>query len=205
LSKRVIERDALDRDFIARHCTASNPCADALSAASWADIEAASGLTRADIEDAARIYIDSKATIFCWGMGITQHRRSVATIQMLMNVLLLRGNVGKPGAGPCPVRGHSNVQGDRTMGIYEKPSTAFLDRLGAEFGFAPPRANGFDTIARDRSDARRARHGCSSRWAAISRRPRPIRSSPPRCALRADRAGQRPSSIARIWCMAARP
>jgi molybdopterin-dependent oxidoreductase alpha subunit len=147
IAKRVIERDALDRDFLARHCLGFESLRDALSAASWADIEADSGLARADIEDAARIYIDSKASIFCWGMGITQHRRSVATIQMLMNVLLLRGNVGKPGAGPCPVRGHSNVQGDRTMGIYEKPSSAFLDRLGAEFGFAPPRANGFDVVA----------------------------------------------------------
>ncbi len=79
-------------------------------------------------------------------MGLTQHRRSVATLQMLMDVLLMRGNIGKPGSGPCPVRGHSNVQGDRTMGIYETPSPAFLDRLGAEFGFSPPREAGFDTI-----------------------------------------------------------
>jgi len=147
LAKIVLERDAVDRDFIAQHCIGFDALRDTVFAANWADIEADSGLSRADIDDAARIYIDSAATIFCWGMGITQHRRSVATIQMLMNLLLLRGNVGKPGAGPCPVRGHSNVQGDRTMGIYEKPSEAFLDRLGAECGFAPPRAHGFDVVA----------------------------------------------------------
>ena len=79
-------------------------------------------------------------------MGITQHRHSVATIQMIVNLLLLRGNLGRPGAGACPVRGHSNVQGDRTMGIHEKPPAAVLDRLGEVFGFEPPRAPGLDTV-----------------------------------------------------------
>jgi molybdopterin-dependent oxidoreductase alpha subunit len=147
MARVVLERDAVDHDFVARHCLDYEALRDAVLAADWADIEVDSGLSRADIEDAARIYIDSAATIFCWGMGITQHRRSVATIQMLMNLLLLRGNIGKPGAGPCPVRGHSNVQGDRTMGIYEKPSAAFLDRLGAEFGFDAPRRHGFDVVS----------------------------------------------------------
>ena len=147
MARVVLERDALDHDFIARHCLGLDALRGLVLAADWADIEADSGLGRAEIEDAAQIYIDSSATIFCWGMGITQHRRSVATIQMLMNLLLLRGNIGKPGAGPCPVRGHSNVQGDRTMGIDEKPSAAFLDRLGAEFGFDPPRRPGFDVVA----------------------------------------------------------
>ena len=145
--KLLIEADAIDHDFVATHTRGFDALADSVRAASWADIEAESGLHRADIEEAAQIYRDSKATIFCWGMGITQHVRSVATIQMLMNLLLLGGNIGKPGAGPCPVRGHSNVQGDRTMGIYEKMSDVFLDRLAAEFAFTPPRAHGHDAVA----------------------------------------------------------
>ncbi|KQY54663.1 FdhF/YdeP family oxidoreductase [Lysobacter sp. Root494] len=147
MAKVVVERDAIDRDFIATHTQGFDAFAASLRATRWEDLERESGLARAQLEDAARIYIDSNATILCWGMGITQHHRSVATIQMLGNLLLLRGNVGRRGAGPCPVRGHSNVQGDRTMGVYEQPSDAFLDRLGAEFGFAPPREHGFDTLA----------------------------------------------------------
>src|SRR4249919_3820787 len=146
LAKVVVERDAVDREFIAAHTRGFDAFAASVRAARWDELERESGLTRAQLEHAAQIYIDSNASILCWGMGITQHHRSVATIQMLGNLLLLRGNVGKPGAGPCPVRGHSNVQGDRTMGIYEKPTDAFLDSLGAEFGFAPPRAHGFDTL-----------------------------------------------------------
>ena len=142
------ERDphALDAAFIAANTHGYEHFADSVRDAAWPDIERESGLSRAQLEQAAQIYLDSRATIFCWGMGITQHRRSVATIQMLINLLLARGNIGKAGAGPCPVRGHSNVQGDRTMGIYEKPAPAFLDRLGVEFAFEPPRAHGFDTI-----------------------------------------------------------
>jgi len=142
-----VEPHALDRSFIDAHTSGYEVFADQARGCSWDAIERESGLDRARIEQAARIFLDSRATIFCWGMGITQHRRSVATIQTLVNLLLLRGDIGKPGAGPCPVRGHSNVQGDRTMGIYEKPAPAFLDRLGAEFGFEPPRADGADTIA----------------------------------------------------------
>ncbi len=145
--RHALDADALDRAFIAANTHGYDAIADSVRDAEWADIERESGLTRMQLEQAAQVYVDSNATIICWGMGITQHRRSVATIQMLMNLLLMRGNIGKPGAGPCPVRGHSNVQGDRTMGIYEKPSSEFLDRLGAEFGFAPPQAHGFDTIA----------------------------------------------------------
>jgi len=146
MAKVVVERDAVDFDFVAAYTRGYELFAASLRALDWPELERESGLTRAQLEHAAQIYIDSDATIFCWGMGITQHHRSVATIQMLGNLLLLRGNVGKPGAGPCPVRGHSNVQGDRTMGIYEKPSEAFLDKLGAEFGFDPPRVHGFDTL-----------------------------------------------------------
>lgn len=144
--KLLIEGAALDKEFIAAHTQGFDALATSVRAAQWLDIEAQSGLSRADIEVAAAIYRDSPATIICWGMGITQHRRSVATIQMLMNVLLLRGNIGRRGAGPCPVRGHSNVQGDRTMGIHEKPSAAFLDALDAEFGIQTPRAPGLDVV-----------------------------------------------------------
>jgi molybdopterin-dependent oxidoreductase alpha subunit len=142
----VEDGHGLDAGFIAAHTAGFGAFRDAMRAMRWGDIEAQSGLTRAQLEQAARVYRDSAATIACWGMGLTQHRRAVATIQMLMNLLLLRGNIGRPGAGPCPVRGHSNVQGDRTMGIHEKPDPRFLDRLGAEFGFAPPRADGHDVV-----------------------------------------------------------
>jgi len=147
ICKWLIEADALDHDFLRAQTLGLAELSASVRSSEWSEIEAESGLSRADIEAAAAIYRDSRATIFCWGMGITQHRRGVATIQMLMNLLLLRGNIGRPGAGPCPVRGHSNVQGDRTMGIYEKPSADFLDRLGAEFDFAPPRAPGHDVVA----------------------------------------------------------
>jgi len=148
IAKVVVERgeDALDRAFIDAHTIGFDAFAGHLRAIEWDAIERESGLSRTQLEQAAEVYIDSRATIACWGMGLTQHRRSVATIQALVALLLMRGNIGKPGAGPCPVRGHSNVQGDRTMGIYEKPSDAFLDRLAAEFGFTPPRAHGFDTV-----------------------------------------------------------
>ncbi len=92
------------------------------------------------------MYIGAERVIACWGMGITQHRHAVATIGAIVNLLLLRGNIGREGAGPCPVRGHSNVQGDRTMGIWEAPPPALLDRLQQVYGFAPPRAHGVDTV-----------------------------------------------------------
>ncbi|KRD38953.1 CbbBc protein [Lysobacter sp. Root916] len=147
LAKQVVEAGAVDQAFVHTYTRGYDAFADALRATPWPALERESGLSREQLEQAGRIYIDSRATILCWGMGITQHRRSVATIQMLANLLLLRGNIGKPGAGPCPVRGHSNVQGDRTMGIYEQPSARFLDKLGAAFGFAPPREHGYDTLA----------------------------------------------------------
>jgi len=105
-----------------------------------------SGVSAPAIREAARIYREAPGVIVCWAMGLTQHRHAVANVQEIVNLLLLRGNVGRPGAGPCPVRGHSNVQGDRTVGITERPGPAFLDRLEAEFGFAPPREPGTDTV-----------------------------------------------------------
>lgn len=146
MCKRVVEREALDRAFIAEHTTGFDAFVAELREQPWEPLVEASGLSREQIEQAADLYIAAERAIVCWGMGITQHRHSVATIQMIVNLLLLRGNLGRPGAGACPVRGHSNVQGDRTMGIYEKPAPAFLDRLGEVFGFQPPREHGVDTV-----------------------------------------------------------
>ena len=157
LGKRVIELDdaavatggkrVVDVDFIREHTADFDAFATDLRAESWADIVAESGVTRADIDALADVYVHSERTIACWGMGLTQHKDSVRTIQLLSNVMMLRGNIGRPGAGLMPVRGHSNVQGDRTMGIEEQPDDAFLDRLGATFDFKPPRAHGQDVVA----------------------------------------------------------
>jgi molybdopterin-dependent oxidoreductase alpha subunit len=136
----------LDLEFIRAYTSGAGELMAHLRSVSWETITAASGLTRAQIGEAAEIAMGAKAIIACWAMGLTQHRNAVGTIQEVMNFLLLRGNIGRPGAGPCPVRGHSNVQGDRTMGIYEKPSKAFLDTLSSEFRFEPPREAGADVV-----------------------------------------------------------
>jgi molybdopterin-dependent oxidoreductase alpha subunit len=117
-----------------------------LRAADWGEIVAESGISREEIRAAAEIAIRSERIIVCWAMGLTQHKNGVSTIREVVNFLLLRGALGKPGAGVCPVRGHSNVQGDRTMGIWEKMSDKWLDRLAKEFNFEPPRQHGFDTV-----------------------------------------------------------
>ncbi|MBD8653319.1 FdhF/YdeP family oxidoreductase [Rhizobium sp. CFBP 13726] len=137
----------LDHAFIAEHCEGFDAYLAAVEATSWDEIISQSGLTREAIERAADVYMQAERVICTWAMGITQHLHSVATIREISNFMLLRGNVGKPGAGLCPVRGHSNVQGDRTVGINEKPPAAFLDALEKEFGFAVPRANGHNVIA----------------------------------------------------------
>ncbi len=111
----------------------------------WEEIERATGLERAEIEHIGELLAASKATIFCWALGITQQPHSVDTIKEIVNLLLLQGNFGKPGAGACPVRGHSNVQGDRTFGIWEKPAEWFLEKLDAEFGIESPREHGYDS------------------------------------------------------------
>jgi molybdopterin-dependent oxidoreductase alpha subunit len=116
--------------------------ADDLRRTSWDDIVQASGLPRDQLERIAGIYTRARTVIICYGMGVTQHRRGTENVQQIANLLLLRGNFGKAGAGICPVRGHSNVQGDRTVGIDEKPKPAFLDQLRTVFGFEPPRAHG---------------------------------------------------------------
>src|SRR5437773_1281589 len=136
----------LDHEFIETHTSGFDEFAAALRQAHWGDILEQSGITKVKIEDAGRIFINSERVIFCWAMGLTQHKNAVANIQEIVNLMLLRGQIGKPGSGLCPVRGHSNVQGDRTMGIWEQPSAEFLHKLGAEFNFAPPPAPGFDTV-----------------------------------------------------------
>ena len=146
ISKAVLERDALDRDFLETYTSGFEDFRAALQTVSWEEIVAQSGVAKDLIENAAEIFVNSERTIFCWAMGLTQHTNAVANIQEIVNLMLLRGQIGKPGAGVCPVRGHSNVQGDRTVGIWERPTDAFLDRLGAEFGFEPPRNHGYDTV-----------------------------------------------------------
>lgn len=141
----LIERGAIDREFIDTHCAGFDDYA-ASATVDWPTIEQATGLDRAQIERVAAMVMESDSAIVCWAMGLTQHKNSVPTIREITNFLLLRGNMGKPGAGACPVRGHSNVQGDRTVGIYEKPPEAFLDALAAEFDFEPPRNHGYDVV-----------------------------------------------------------
>ncbi len=136
----------LDHDFIKNYTTGFEEFAGALRQANEDDIIEQCGVPTTQIEAAAKVFIRSERTIFCWAMGLTQHKNAVANIQEIVNLMLLRGQIGKPGAGLCPVRGHSNVQGDRTMGISERPADGFLDRLGTEFNFAPPRKLGVDTV-----------------------------------------------------------
>ncbi len=156
LCKCVIEADdaaqgtgaprVIDAAFVAEHTQGYEALAEAMRRASWADIERESGLSRASLEQAAQTYMGAQRVIGVYGMGLTQHREGVLNVQMLANWLLLRGNVGKPGAGLCPVRGHSNVQGQRTVGITEKPELAPLDQLARQFQFEPPRRKGLDTV-----------------------------------------------------------
>ena len=147
IMKAVIAREgSLDQDFIAQYTTGFQEFACVLRRVSWTDIVEQSGVTKEEIEQAAQLFVESERTIFCWAMGLTQHHNAVSNVQEIVNLMLLRGQIGKPGAGLCPVRGHSNVQGDRTVGIWERPAAAFLDKLGAEFNFNPPRNHGLDTV-----------------------------------------------------------
>jgi molybdopterin-dependent oxidoreductase alpha subunit len=143
----LLEWGAVDHDFIERHTTGFEQWAAHVRALDWDVVRRSTGLTREQIEEAACMFRDSDATVLCWAMGITQHRNAVSTVKEFANLAFLQGNIGKPGAGLCPVRGHSNVQGDRTMGIWERPPAHFLDNLRDEFGFEPPREHGFDSVA----------------------------------------------------------
>ena len=146
IARDAISNDVLDHQFIEQHCTGYAEFKMDIENTHWQDIEQGSGLTQGQIEQAAAIACQSNKTICCWAMGMTQHKNAVANIQLMTNFLMLQGNLGKPGAGVCPVRGHSNVQGDRTMGIWEKPSQTLLDALAKEFSFTPPQHHGVDTV-----------------------------------------------------------
>lgn len=136
----------LDHAFIAEHTSGFETFAAFCRAADWSEIERETALSRANISAAALTYSKAKAAILVYGMGLTQHRFGVQNVHMACNLLLLRGNIGRSGAGPCPVRGHSNVQGQRTVGITEKPELAPLDKLAEQFGFEPPRDKGRNTV-----------------------------------------------------------
>ncbi|AJC54185.1 FdhF/YdeP family oxidoreductase [Streptomyces sp. 769] len=136
----------LDHDFVRAHTTGFADFAGHVRTTSWDDVRAATGLAREEIEEVHRLVLASRSVIVCWAMGLTQHKHGVPTIREVVNFLMLRGNLGRRGAGVCPVRGHSNVQGDRTMGVWERMPREFLDALGREFGFAPPTRHGLDSV-----------------------------------------------------------
>lgn len=140
------EPRVLDQAFLDQHCHGVDAFIAAVRSADWATIEHESGLEKWAIEQAARVYARSRAVLGIYGMGLTQHVKGVDNVRMLVNLLLLRGNIGKPGAGPTPVRGHSNVQGQRTVGITEKTELAPVDKLKELYGFDPPTEKGLDTI-----------------------------------------------------------
>ncbi len=146
VNRRLIERDAVDRRFIEQHTDGYAALRAHLEQLDERAVSRATGLQDEQIEQFTQYAISSQRTIVCWAMGLTQHRNSVPTIREVVNFLLLRGNIGRPGAGVCPVRGHSNVQGDRTMGIFERPPQELLDSLEAALGFPMPRAHGVDVV-----------------------------------------------------------
>ncbi|WP_457101188.1 FdhF/YdeP family oxidoreductase [Microbacterium sp. P5_E9] len=156
IGKHLVEYEAenggvLDHEFIAAHTSGFDAYAQAMAAVPWRELVAATGLPEKTLRRVGESVRVSNATIVCWAMGLTQHKHSVPTLRDVVNVLLLQGNIGRPGAGVCPVRGHSNVQGDRTMGIYEKPSEEFLAALDREFDFTAPREHGYDVVAATRA------------------------------------------------------
>jgi molybdopterin-dependent oxidoreductase alpha subunit len=136
----------LDREFITKHTTGIEKLLADLDATSWEEIEKASGLSRSDIESVGSIYAKAERVIINYGMGITQHRHGTANVQQIANLLMLRGNIGREGAGISPLRGHSNVQGDRTVGITENPNDELLNGITRVFGFDPPRNKGHNAV-----------------------------------------------------------
>ena len=146
IMKTLIAGGRVDRAFVDQHTTGFETLTAWLETRSWEALEAESGLSRAQIEEAAGILASSRAAILCYGMGITQHRSASSAVQQLTNLLLLGGHIGRPGAGICPLRGHSNVQGARTVGLTEKPSGTLLDSLGQAFGFTPPAKHGHTVV-----------------------------------------------------------
>lgn len=148
IQKAIIEShpESIDRVFIEKYTEGFDDYRRDIENEAWTAIESGSGISESGIREIADVIANSKALICCWAMGLTQHRNAVANIQEIVNLLLLGGHFGRPGTGACPVRGHSNVQGDRTMGIWERPTREFLDRLAAEFKFTPPYEHGYDTV-----------------------------------------------------------
>jgi molybdopterin-dependent oxidoreductase alpha subunit len=146
LDLEALTGDVLDHQFIAEHTDGFPALERDLRESTWEAIEKESGLSREDLAEVAAAYAKSSATIVTYGMGVTQHNTGTANVRLIADLLLLRGNIGKPGAGICPLRGHSNVQGNRTVGITEKPSEEFLAALEREFGFAAPREHGHDAV-----------------------------------------------------------
>jgi len=152
ISKRVLAAEAanpgtvLDHEFLREHCQGLEELTAHLAQVDEQAVLEATGLRAAEIDELAGRYLRAEKVIITWAMGLTQHKKGVATIKEIINLLLLRGNIGKPGAGASPIRGHSNVQGDRTMGIWEQMPPAFLDGLEREFGFDPPREHGTDAV-----------------------------------------------------------
>jgi molybdopterin-dependent oxidoreductase alpha subunit len=144
--ERAVPGTIFDHEFIATRTEGYDQLIASLDETSWDVILAESGLKREQLTEAAEMFIDAERVITCWAMGLTQHKTSVGTIQDVVNLHLLRGQIGKPGAGLCPVRGHSNVQGDRTMGIWEKVNDKFFSELEREFGFTIPRRDGLNTV-----------------------------------------------------------
>ena len=136
----------LDVDFIAQHTAGFDALKAKAEATGWEEIEEHAGLSREDLKAVADIYINAHRTIAMYGMGLTQHVHGSQSIHMLVNLMLLKGNIGRDGAGVSPVRGHSNVQGQRTVGITEKPELVPLDKYAEQFGFAPPREEGHTTV-----------------------------------------------------------
>lgn len=147
IASLLLEWGHVDHDFVRRYTWGFEAYAEHLRELDWDLVLRSTGLSRAEIEEAAQMIGAAEKTVYCWAMGITQHRNGVATVKEIANLAFLQGSIGRPGAGLFPVRGHSNVQGDRTMGIWERPPESFLDSIRDEFGFDPPRVHGFDSVA----------------------------------------------------------
>ncbi|MFJ6248524.1 MULTISPECIES: FdhF/YdeP family oxidoreductase [unclassified Streptomyces] len=147
LEQSATDPKALDREFVERHTSGFEEYRALCEATPWEELETQSGLSRDDILKAARVYREADRTVISWCLGVTQHEHGVDTVREIVNLLLLRGNLGREGAGPSPVRGHSNVQGNRTCGIDHRPGEEFLDRLAEVCGIDPPREHGKDTVA----------------------------------------------------------
>ncbi|MFD2934250.1 FdhF/YdeP family oxidoreductase [Spirosoma flavum] len=145
-SEELNPGEVIDYEFIKEYTTKYDEFLDTIRKTTWEDIEQMSGVSREQLLEAANIIAPKQKIITCWAMGLTQQKNGVMSIQEIVNLHLMKGAVGKPGAGTCPVRGHSNVQGDRTMGIWERPHKEFLDALVKEYNFEPPREHGYDTV-----------------------------------------------------------